>query len=402
MYTGKGISYHCSKPQTVQNVIGICESLEDCNKEQVAAALLKNKMAKDQIESGKLFRLSTDGNPLIIIVGSSDLKSKRKPMKQISFQTIMELSTVLELSGLKTKKLCSSLRRSLGNEKVVESNILKKMESLHDELDNFYESKTEEFISGNEVVIRDMVYVKNTSEFIRYIIDDRGLDIHDALVRISLDGGQNFLKVIVNIFDPNNKHSTSSVYDDSGVKRCFILAIVEDVSEDNGNLQKVLDPLKLGEVDYSLAFDMKCGNSVMGISSHAGRHACLYCEGECTLEPGNSRTLGSLDFWYNQYASDGCPKSRMKEYKNVIKPRLVYLDDDPELYIEHIIPPPELHILMGVVYKLSVLLLTLWPAFEKWLKSHYVMMRGYHGTGFDGNNASKLLSLIETLARDIV
>ena len=66
------------------------------------------------------------------------------------------------------------------------------------------------------------------------------------------------MKVIVNIFDPNRKHSTSSVYDDSGVKS-FILAIVEDVSEDNGNLQKVLDPLKLGEVDYSLAFDMKCG-----------------------------------------------------------------------------------------------------------------------------------------------
>ena len=116
MYTGKGISHDCSKPQTVQNVIGICESLEDCNKKQVAAALLKNKMDKDQIESGELSNLSTGGNPLSIIVGSSDLKSKRKPMKQISFQTIMELSTVLELSGLKTKKLCSSLRRSLGNE----------------------------------------------------------------------------------------------------------------------------------------------------------------------------------------------------------------------------------------------------------------------------------------------
>ena len=46
------------------------------------------------------------------------------------------------------------------------------MESLH-ELDNFYESKTEEFVSDNEVVIRDMVYVKNTSEYIRYNIDDR-------------------------------------------------------------------------------------------------------------------------------------------------------------------------------------------------------------------------------------
>ena len=54
----------------------------------------------------------------------------------------MELSTVLELSGLKTKKLCSSLRRSLGNEKVVESNIFKKMESLHDELDNYVDLRT--------------------------------------------------------------------------------------------------------------------------------------------------------------------------------------------------------------------------------------------------------------------
>ena len=170
-----------------------------------------------------------------------------------------------------------------GHEKVVKSNILKKMESLHDKLDNFYESKTEEFISGNVVVIWDMVYVKNTSEFIRYIIDDRGLDIHDALVRISLDAGQNFLKVIINIFDPNKKHSTSSVYDDSGVKRCFILAIVENVSEDNGNLQKVLDPLKLGEVDYSPAFDMKCGNSVMGISNHTGKHMLVYTAWENAL-----------------------------------------------------------------------------------------------------------------------
>ena len=46
-------------------------------------------MAKDQIESGELFRLSTGGNLLSIIVGSSEFKSKQKPMKQISFQTII-------------------------------------------------------------------------------------------------------------------------------------------------------------------------------------------------------------------------------------------------------------------------------------------------------------------------
>ena len=35
------------------------------------------------------------------------------------------------------------------------------------------------------------------------------------MVKISLDGGQNFSKVI-NVFDPNNGYSSSGMYEDSG------------------------------------------------------------------------------------------------------------------------------------------------------------------------------------------
>ena len=45
-----------------------------------------------------------------------------------------------------------------------------------------------------------------------------------------------FLKVIVNVFNPQDKVSTDSNLDDAGVKRCFLIAIVEGVSEANGNL----------------------------------------------------------------------------------------------------------------------------------------------------------------------
>ena len=41
----------------------------------------------------------------------------------------------------------------------------------------------------------------------------RGLDMHISIVRISVDGGQDFLKVIVNVFDPAEKHCHS--------RRCF-------------------------------------------------------------------------------------------------------------------------------------------------------------------------------------
>ena len=91
----------------------------------------------------------------------------------------------------------------------------------------------------------------------------------------------------------------------------------------------------------------------------------------------------------------------MQEYKNVINPRLIYLQEDQETFLEHIVPPPELHIMIGVVDKLCTLLLCVWPAFENWLKKHYILMRGYHGVGFDGNNANRFLSLLDVLERDV-
>ena len=55
---------------------------------------------------------------------------------------------------------------------------------------------------------------------------------------------------------------------------------------------------------------------------------------------------------------------------------------------------------MGVVSKLAVLLLNLWPLFESWLSSNYIMFRGYQGIGLDGNNASKFLKLTDKLEDD--
>ena len=97
----------------------------------------------------------------------------------------------------------------------------------------------------------EIIYVKSTTEFIKFITEERGIDNLNVMVRISIDGGQNFLNDIINVFDPKNHYSSSEIYEDSGVKRCYILAIVELVSVDNGNLQKLLAPLKLEEVNFS-------------------------------------------------------------------------------------------------------------------------------------------------------
>ncbi|XP_065644249.1 uncharacterized protein LOC136075342 [Hydra vulgaris] len=295
---GRGVPHTCCKSNAVSNIIDISESLGEKNAEQIVSGLLKHKMERENIVSGEQFMLSTGGLLLLVTVGVNKIKSKRKKVNQISFQTIMELANELELFKNKTKKLCSTLRRNVIG--VVESSINIKMTELEETLYSLYECKTEELVDGNQTVFRDIVYVKNTTEFIKFTTEKRGIDNLNAMVRISIDGGQNFLKVIINVFDPKNHYSSSEIYEDSGVKRCYILAIVELVSEDNGNLQKLLAPLKLEEVNFSLAFDLKCANSIFRLSGHSGKYACLYCEGECSLETGKLRTLGSIDLCYDQ------------------------------------------------------------------------------------------------------
>ena len=107
----------------------------------------------------------------------------------------MELPNLLELSENKTKKLFSLLWKSLGHSDVVMSNLDKKIVELQETYNDFYKCKTEEFIDDNQMV---------TSEFIKLIIKERGLNNCYPMFKISLGGRENFLKALVNIFILNN------------------------------------------------------------------------------------------------------------------------------------------------------------------------------------------------------
>ena len=63
----------------------------------------------------------------------------------------------------------------------------------------------------------------------------------------------------------------------------------------------------------------------------------------------------------------GLNKSKTKDCMNVINPRLLYLETDPDTLIQHLVPPPELHLLIGVVSHVGSLLMDLWPDFDNWL-----------------------------------
>ena len=67
--------------------------------------------------------------------------------------------------------------------------------------------------------------------------------------------------------------------------------------------------LKLNDLKYCIASDLKLINALLGISSHSGKFACPYCTGEMKLDCGEFRTFGSLDKRSAEFASKG---SKMK------------------------------------------------------------------------------------------
>ena len=175
---------------------------------------------------------------------------------------------------------------------------------------------------------------------------------------------------MVNIFEPNSK---SGKFLNSEVQRCQILTITEDVPESNFDLRTILDNLNLQDVVFSLAFDLKCAKANFGLSSHAGKRACLMCEGLATSEPGVLRSLESLEYWYNEYSKTG----------------------------QDLVPPPKLHLLIGFVSLLGVSLMDLWLSFDDWLKSKNILQRGYRGCGWDGNTSNTILKHLDILEEEV-
>lgn len=394
-----GTFHSCQSKTAVHNLVFLAIALGSLQSEQIAAAIIRNKMTTEGIDDGETFKLSTGGNPLVVKVGTPDNKHSRRSVKQISVQLIKELQIILELSQRKTKDLVSALRKGMESRIAVEEGVFEKLSKIEDSIASFYDVQEVIFKStGGLDLKRNLVYVKDTSELVLHLISQRCLDPFKTLVRISLDSGGEFMKVIVNVFEPDQ---SSGMFLDSGVQRCQILAITEDIPESNTNLRIILEKLELSNVKFSAAFDLKCANACFGLSAHSGKFACLWCEGEAECESGKLRTLGSLDFWHKEYVMSGSNKLQMQKYKNVINQRVLYLDEDPETLIQHLVPPPELHILIGFVSLITTALMDLMPEFDEWLKHRNILQRGYQGRGFDGNNSNSILKNLDELENTV-
>ena len=183
------------------------------------------------------------------------------------------------------------------------------------------------------------------------------------------------------------------------------MAYCEDLEENYENMRTIFELLQLDQLNYVIAADLKLLNVLCGLSGHGGKYACIYCEGERGLEAGRLRSLARIIEYYDGFTSAGSDKRRMKEFANVVNVPLLKLENDD--LMEAMIPPPELHLMMGAVnHKLNLLsrLITKMELDEEllwtWCDSKGITRRGYNGKNkLDGNNSSRFLSWIDELEK---
>ena len=114
---------------------------------------------------------------------------------------------------------------------------------------------------------------------------------------------------------------------------------------------------------------------------------------------GVLRTIENLSELFWQFYDSRATKKDAKHFGNAIHPSMIEDSDKSKLILE-LVPPPELHLMMGPVNTLYNALEKVCDNSDEWLKSCHVKRSDYHGGAFEGNDCRKLLKKVDWLRKN--
>ena len=177
----------------------------------------------------------------------------------------------------------------------------------------------------------------------------------------------------------------------------MLVAVAEELPETYENVCQIWWLIQVDRVKAIVACDLKLANILCGLQAHSSSHSCSWYRIDFTnLEKaGALRTLGSLRESYKSFLSAGSNLAKAKHTANVVHPPI--LSGANDTLILDILPPPELHLLLGVVNHIFQKMKSVWPNAEKWPASLNMKLGPYHGDMFEGNDCRKLLRNVDEL-----
>ena len=120
------------------------------------------------------------------------------------------------------------------------------------------------------------------------------------------------------------------------------------------------------------------------------------------LKSGKARTFHSLTKHHTRYRNARYPRNQQSKFKNCIHPCLLVVPD-PRVSVLSVIPPPQLHLLLGCVNHLFNMLKVVMKKegrlqrFLDWCKKNSISLRGLDSSQLDGNNSKQLMKCTDKL-----
>ena len=339
-------------------------------------------------------------------------KLKKVKKELFSVESCLGLQQDLGLSNTKTKILLQGIRSGSGSRQIVESKAYKKIQEKNHCLDGYFEMRMLNYrFEDKEKKISKHVEIptvvcSDLPSLIDEVLRERQRDNDSVLVKISIDGGGGFLKICSSVFDINDpipkvSGGLTKRFLESGVKKVFIIGLAPGVSEDYVNVKRLWMNSGIEQLrrDYTIATDLKLCNVLLGLMSHSSCHPCAWCDTDKDNlhKVGKQRTISGLMNMFWDFFDSRKQKKDAKNFGNVVHLPIICDDIENHAPVISLIPPPELHLLIGPVNKLYYSLENEWPESEAWLKSCNVKKEEYHGGQFVGNDSRKLLKNVHKL-----
>ena len=386
---GRGKRHFCTPKALARNM---AEKFPDAV-EKAAVSVIKDKKPSP----GGTIRLSQQSGPLYPLVPGTSTSVQNKAAACLSTEAMIGIQSKTNLSNHKMRQLASFLNTANPAVKV-EKNFQKNFAEQGKKLERFFVTREEHLMSKGQLIQRTVVFCQDIEEFVWHVLDQRNLSPPDSLIKVSLDGGGKFFKVCLQVMD-QAESSLNVKKDDylfSGVKKIFIIAIIEDIPENFFNISKILGLLNIDKIHHMIVCDLKVANILCGLQGHASKHPCCFCEvpSDKLHEAGPPRTLGSLQQNFEAFKASG--KRLAADFKNSVNEPIIQGSDQNQVL--DVLAPPELHILLGVVNHLFQGLKKIWNQASLWPEMLHIHPSPFQGgDNFNGPSCHKLLQHIDKL-----
>ena len=389
------------------NILG-----DDKTKQQVASQVVKDMSASEKSTD---VQLSTLGSPLEINIHAKKTSNQSKLEEKLTTEDLVGMQLNAGLSDRQLFTVLKDIQIKFGR-KSVEANIRNILVQRKTVFSDLFSKENIDFLDSKGLSIsRPFVYCNDTQEFIDRIMFLRGDDSPSNIDKLGFDDGKEILKLTLSVYDPDDKIPTSSLsssrvtrsrgitvgseYLNSGVNKTFLLAAAPKTPETYDNCKIFLGKTECCDISFHFAADLKMSNICLGIMSHDSLHPCAYCEGTKNVFERDAvpRTLASISENYNKWRDESGKKTTLKNYNNCANEPLLQGSHDLSTPVLNIVPPPSLHIKLGIVNKLYSELQKLFPQLDQWPAALYIQQESYHGNTFEGNECNRLLKNLDML-----